>query len=140
MASNARQHINLRRIGQPLDRVIFALAQERADEIAGLDEEEGNLWAALLEDGPEVARRSRELLEAGHIEIGQDAIDPEEWASLEHAAGVIVTRDNEGAISVQPYRSEDDLAAAWATLMADLEPGEPGPATVATPEADDNPT
>lgn len=140
MMGLGRQRVRLRRIGQPLDEVIFALAQEEADEVAGLDREEGNLWGALLQDGSEVARRARELIEAGQTDVGFDAIDPEDWTAIEQAAGVIVMRDNEGAIAVQPYGSEENLAAAWATLMADLEPGEPGAATVKSPEADDNPT
>ena len=138
--SIGRQQVRLRRVGQPLDEVVFALAQEEADEVAGLDREEGNLWAALLQDGSEVARRARELIEAGQTDLTLAAIDPDDWATVEQAAGVIVMRDNEGAIAIQPYRTEENLAAAWAALMADLEPGEPGSPSVKSPESDDNPT
>ncbi|MGH2402886.1 MAG: hypothetical protein ACRDGN_00335 [bacterium] len=120
--------------------MIFALAQEEADEVAGLDREEGNLWAALLQDGSEVARRARELIEAGQTDVSLNAIDSDDWAAVEQAAGLIVMRDNEGAIAVQPYGTEENLAAAWAAMMADLEPGEPGSPSVRSPEADDNPT
>lgn len=138
--SIGRQPVRLRRVGQPLDEIVLALAQEEADEVAGLDREEGNLWAALLEDGSEVARRARELIEAGQTDFALTDIDPDDWSTLEQAAGVIVMRDNEGAIAVQPYRTEENLAAAWAAMMADLEPGEPGSASVKSPESDDNPT
>lgn len=132
--------MRLRRVGQPLDEIIFALAQEEADEVAGLDREEGNLWAALLQDGSEVARRARELIEAGQTDVSPTAIDPDDWATVEQAAGVIVMRDNEGTIAVQPYGTEENLAAAWSAMMADLEPGEPGSSSVRSPESDDNPT
>jgi hypothetical protein len=140
MSASPHPHVHLRRIGQPLDEVIFALAQDEADEVAGLDREEGNLWAALLQDGADIARRARELIDAGHTDVRHDAVDPDDWTALEQAAGLIVMRDNDGSIGVQPYRSEDNLAAAWVAVMADLEPEEPGSARVVSPDADDNPT
>lgn len=135
-----RQQARLRRVGQPLDEILLALAQEEADEVAGLDKEDGNLWAALLEDGSEVARRARELIEAGQTDFTFSDIDPDDWSTVEQAAGVIVMRDNEGAIAVQPYGTKENLAAAWSAMMADLEPGEPGSPSVKSPESDDNPT
>jgi hypothetical protein len=138
--SSSRSGRHLRSIGPRLDEVIHRIAQDRADEVTGLDQEEGNLWAALLSDGPDLARQARDLLADGEFEFGGDAIDPDDLAALEIAAGVIVTRDNDGNLSVQPYQAEEDVAAAWSAVLADVEPGEPGPPSVASPEADDNPT
>lgn len=128
-----------RQFDQSLAPVLLTLAQEGADEVAGPEVEEGHLWAALLRDGADIARRTREALEDAQTN-GEPVVDPEELRALEAAAGVIVMREREGAVSAQPYASEEDLAAAWSTLLADLEPSEPGSAAVGSPEADENPT
>lgn len=53
---------------------------------------------------------------------------------------MIVRRDEEGAVGVQPYRSDAELAAAWSAVMVELEPREPGSPDACSPESDDNPT
>lgn len=123
-----------------LSGVIFLLAQEQADEIAGMNGDPDGTIAALFRDGPDLARRTRELLETEEVDVGLDAVDPGDLAALEDSAGVIVRRDEDGAVDVQPYRSDDELAAAWSVVMVELEPGEPGSPTVLSPESDDNPT
>jgi hypothetical protein len=128
-----------RQFDRSLAPILLALAQEGADEVAGPEVEEGHLWAALLRDGAEIARRTREALEDAQTN-GEPPVDAGELRALEAAAGVIVTRESEGAVTAQPYASEEELAAAWSTLLADLEPSEPGSAAVGSPEADENPT
>ncbi len=128
-----------RQFDQSLAPILLTLAQDGADEIAGPEIEEGHLWAALLRDGAEIARRTREVLEDAQAN-GEPAVDPGELRALEAAAGVIVTRESEGAVTAQPYASEEELVAAWSTLLSDLEPSEPGSAAVGSPEADENPT
>jgi hypothetical protein len=139
-ATAGRTPSHLKSIGPRLDELIFRVAQDRADEVTGLDQEQGNLWAALIRDGPELAQEARDLLKNGEFEFGTESVDLDELAALDRATGVIVTRDNVGALSVQPYESDEDLAAAWSAILADVEPGEPGAPTAMAPDADDNPT
>ena len=124
----------------PLSGVIFLLAQEQADEIAGLNGDPPGAFAALFRDGSDLARRTRELLETDQVDVGQEAVDPEELELLERSAGVIVRREEDGSVTVRPYRSDDELAAAWSAVMVELEPGEPGSPLARSPESDDNPT
>jgi hypothetical protein len=127
-------------LGETLVQAIYTLAEEGADEVIGPDAETGHLWAALIRDGAALAGRIRDEAFTGDLDAGSGGIDASEWTVLENAAGVIVTRDDQGAISVEPFATEEELAAAWAALTVDVEPGEPGPPTVESPESDDNPT
>lgn len=124
----------------PLTGVIFLLAQEQADEIAGVNGVTEDGFAALFRDGPDLARRTRELLETDEVDVGPDAVEPEEWRALEESAGVIVRRDAEGTVTVEPYPTDAELAAAWSAVMVELEPGEPGSPAAQSPESDENPT
>ena len=137
-AGGTPSHLN--RIGPRLDELLYRLAQDRADEVTGLDQEEGNLWVALLRDGSALAQEARDLLKSGEFEFGTESVDLDELAALDRATGVIVARENSGALSVQPYESDENLAAAWSAMLADVEPGEPGAAAAVAPDADDNPT
>jgi hypothetical protein len=130
----------VRAIGEPLSRVIYELATDQADETAGPELEDNSAWAALFRDGPDLASRILEMKDAGQLDVDPEALTGSDWAALERSAGVIVMRDAEGILTVRPYESEDDLAAAWSAVMADLEAGEPGSPTVASPESDSNPT
>lgn len=127
-------------IREPLTGVIFLLAQEQADEMAGLNDVGADGFAALFRDGPDLARRARELLETDEVDVGSDAIDPEQWQLIEESAGVVVRRDPDGTVTVEPYPTDADLAAAWSAIMVELEPGEPGSPPAQSPESDDNPT
>lgn len=86
----------------PLSGVIFLVAQEQADEIAGLNQSDTNEFAVLFRDGPDLARRTRDLIETDQVDVGADAVEPEDWVMVERAAGVIVRRDNDGKVTVQP--------------------------------------
>ena len=127
-------------IREPLAGVIYLLAQEQADEMAGLNDVGADGFAALFRDGPDLARRARELLETDEVEVGTEAIEPEQWQLVEQAAGVVVRREPDGAVTVEPYPTDADLAAAWSATMVELEPGEPGSPRAQSPESDDNPT
>ncbi len=109
-------------IREPLSGVIFLLAQEQADEMAGLNDVGAKGFAALSRDGPDLARRTRELLETDQVDVGADAIEPEQWQAVEQSAGVVVRRDADGALTVEPYPTDADLAAAWSAVMVELEP------------------
>lgn len=140
MVGSRWDHPRLPRIPEPLAGVLAMLATEGADEEAGPDEERGHMWAALFRGGPELAGRARETVESGAVDVRPEEIPPESWALLEAAAGVVVMQDVSGRVVAQPYEADDELAAAWSAVMADLEPGEPGAPTVQSPDADENPT
>jgi hypothetical protein len=132
--------LQLGSIGPALEQALYALAEDGADEVAGPSGREGGPWAGLLRDGPDIVRSLRENIAAGGLDIDASDIEADDWETLEQAAGVIVMRDETGQVAVQAYRTDEDLAAAWAAILADLEPGEPGSAAVQSPESDDNPT
>lgn len=69
-----------------------------------------------------------------------EMIEPEQWQMVEESAGVVVRRDPDGTVTVQPYPTDADLAAAWSAIMVEYEPGEPGSPPGQSPESDDNPT
>lgn len=127
-------------IREPLAGVIFLLAQEQADEMAGVNDDGTDGFAALFRDGPDLARRARELIETDEVDVGPEAIEPEQWEALESSAGVIVRSDPAGGVMVEPYPTDAELAAAWSAAMVELEPAEPGSPAAQSPESDDNPT
>src|SRR5579864_5283376 len=53
----------------------------------------GDMWAGLLRDGAEIARRLGEQIEANDA-VARDEIDAEDWAALGTAFGIIVRRDH----------------------------------------------
>jgi hypothetical protein len=127
-------------IREPLAGVIFLLAQEQADEMAGVNDAGMDGFAALFRDAPDLARRARELVETDEVDVGPEAIEPEQWEVLETSAGVVVRRHPDAGVTVEPYPTDAELAAAWSATMVELEPGEPGSPAVRSPESDDNPT
>jgi hypothetical protein len=132
--------LRLKSLGEPLEQVIYTLAEEGADEVVGPSEGPDSLWAALMRDGSEIVHSVREHLAGDEASVDAGAIEPGDWNVLEQAAGVIVMREGTGRVSVQAYRADEDLAAAWTAILADVEPDEPGSAAVKSPDADDNPT
>jgi hypothetical protein len=127
-------------IREPLAGVIFLLAQEQADEMAGVNDAGADGFAALFRDGPDLARRARELVETDEVDVGPEAIEPEQWEVLETSAGVVVRRHRDAGVTVAPYPTDAELAAAWSATMVELEPNEPGSPAARSPESDDNPT
>jgi hypothetical protein len=137
VAANRYTHPESPPLPVPLSMVIYAIAQEGSDEEAGGTSDD--LWAGLLRDGPDIADRARDLVQTEDADSEQEEIDESTWAQLEKSAGVIVTRDIRGGVSVQTFRSEEDLMSAWNALEAELKPSESG-SVVRTPESDDTPT
>lgn len=127
-------------IREPLAGVIFLLAREQADEMAGVNDAGADGFAALFRDGLDLARRFRELVETDEVDVGPEAIEPEQWEVLETSAGVVVRRHPDAGVTVEPHSTDAELAAAWSATMVELEPGEPGSPAARSPESDDSPT
>jgi hypothetical protein len=110
-----------RAIAPPLSDVLYTMAEEGADEeTSDLTEE---VWAGLMRDGADVARRVEEEMDAGDVAVSRDEVDPEDIAAIRDAAGVIITRDHRrGRVTVETYPDENELLAAWSAIMAELEP------------------
>lgn len=138
MAASRFVNPDARPLPLQLATLIYSLAQDGADEELG--EVADELWAALLRDGRDIADRARDLVHSDTVDVRPDEIDDEAWAQLESAAGVIVTRNSDGSISVQSFRDGADLAASWNALAVELSPAEPGSQWTRTPESDENPT
>jgi hypothetical protein len=110
-----------RTIAPPLRDVLYTMAEEGADEeTTDLSED---VWAGLMRDGADVARRIEEGLETDEALIEPDEVDPDDLAALREAAGVIVTRDHRrGRVTAAAFPDENELLAAWNALVAELEP------------------
>ena len=129
----------IRRFSKALDEVLYALALDgEVDETAG--DVGGPVWSALMREGPAVAERARDLIQSGGVDVTMSDVDPTDWSILEGSAGVVLTKDEGGILSVQPYESEVQLASAWSAVMVDLEPEEPGPPTVHPGDQSETPT
>ena len=98
-------------IREPLAGVIFLLAQEQADEMAGVNDAGADGFAALFRDGPDLARRARELVETDEVDVGPEAIEPEQWEVLETSAGVVVRRHPDAGVTVALHPTDAELAA-----------------------------
>ena len=104
----------------PLTTLLYAMAEEGADDWA--TGPGGGIWAGLLRDGAEIARRLREQIEA-NAAPARDEIDAEDWAALGTAFGVIVRRDHRGnTVSARAFTDEEELLAEWEATKAELEP------------------
>lgn len=110
-----------RAIAPPLRDVLYTMAEEGADEeTSDLTED---MWAGLMRDGADVARRVEEEMDAGDVSVSRDEVDPEDIAAIRDAAGVIITRDHRhGRVTAETYPDENELLAAWGAIVAELEP------------------
>lgn len=111
-----------RTIAPPLTDVLYTMAEEGADqETSDLTED---MWAGLMRDGADVARRVEEEVDADNAAVSRDEIDPDDLVAIRDAAGLIITRDHRhGRVSAETYPDENDLLAAWEAIVAELEPG-----------------
>src|SRR5579859_356948 len=98
------------------------MAEEGADqETSDLTED---MWAGLMRDGADVARRVEEEVDADNTTVSRDEIDPDDLIAIRDAAGVIITRDHRrGRVSAETYPDEAELLVAWNAIVAELEPG-----------------
>jgi hypothetical protein len=106
-------------LAPPLTDLLYTMAEEGADgeTTNGADD----IWAGLLRDGAEVARRLTEQIGANGI-VARDEIDAEDWAALGDAFGIIVRRDNRrNTVSARAFSDEEDLLAEWEATKAELE-------------------
>ncbi|HEV2356649.1 MAG TPA: hypothetical protein VGZ23_03440 [bacterium] len=109
-----------RELAAPLTNLLYAVAEEDADDWA--TGPGGDIWAGLLRDGADIARRLREQIEA-NAAPARDEIDAEDWAVLGAAFGVIVRRDHRrNAVSARAFTDEEELLAEWEATKAELEP------------------
>jgi len=109
-----------RELAPPLTNLLYTMAEEGADDWA--TGSGGDLWAGLLRDGAEIARRLREQIEADAA-VTRDAIDAEDWAALRTAFAVIVRRDHRrNTVSARAFSDEAELLDEWEATKADLEP------------------
>jgi len=121
-----------REISAPLTDLLYALAEESADDET--IDREAAVWAALLRDGMDVARRVLEVLEPNDA-VAQVAIDAEDWAALRGAFGLIVKRDNyQHTVTARAFADEEECLAEWEATKAELE--SPIPAVEATEMGD----
>jgi len=111
-----------RTIAPPLTDVLYTMAEEGADEeTSDLTED---MWAGLMRDGADVARRVEEEVDADTAAVSRDEIDPDDLVAIRGTAGVIITRDHrDGRVNAETYPDENELLAAWNTIVAELEPG-----------------
>src|SRR5579872_88265 len=107
-------------LAPPLTNLLYAMAEEGADDWA--TGPGGNVWAGLLRDGAEIARRLREQIEANDALV-RDENDREDWTALGMAFGVIVRRDHRrNTTSARAFTDEEALLAEWEATKAELEP------------------
>ena len=122
-----------RELSPPLPDLLYALAEDGADDETG--DRAGPAWAALLQDGPELRRRVLEQLEDDEA-AAKDAVDPDDWAALRGAYGVIVVRDNRrNRVTATAFDDEEECLAEWQAIRAGLK-GSPPP--VESPDPGDS--
>lgn len=111
-----------RAIAPALTDVLCTLAEEGADEeTTDLTED---MWAGLLRDGADVARRVEEEIDTGGARAAHDEVDAEDLNAIRGAAGIIVTRDHRhGRVRAEPYPDENELLVAWNAVVTELDSG-----------------
>jgi hypothetical protein len=105
-------------LAPPLTDLLYTMAEESADaETTNVQED---VWAGLLRDGADVARRLTEEIDVKRA-VARDEIDAEDWAALGGAFGIIVRRDNRAnKVTARAFADEEDLLAEWEATKAEL--------------------
>jgi hypothetical protein len=107
-----------RELAPPLTDLLYTMAEEDADaETTNFQED---VWAGLLRDGTDIARRLTEQIEVTPA-VARNQIDPEDWAALGDAFGIIVRRDSRrNRVTARVFADEEDLLAEWEATKAEL--------------------
>ena len=105
-------------LAPPLTDLLYMMAEEDADaEATNLQED---VWAGLLRDGADVARRLTEQIDVNRA-VARDEIDAEDWAALGDAFGIIVRRDTRrNKVTARAFADEENLLAEWEATKAEL--------------------
>ena len=105
-------------LASPVTDLLYTMAQDDADaEATNLQED---VWAGLLRDGADVARRLTEQIEVNRT-VARDEIDAEDWAAIVDAFGIIVRRDNRrNKVTARAFPDEEELLAEWEATKAEL--------------------
>jgi len=107
-----------RELASPLPDLLFTIAEEDADDETTNREED--VWAGLLRDGADVARRLTERIAVDRT-VARGEIDAEDWAALGDAFGIIVRRDTRRhTVTARAFADEADLLAEWEATKAEL--------------------
>jgi hypothetical protein len=105
-------------LAPPLTDLLYAMAEEGAD--AETTNRQKDVWAGLLRDGADVARRLTEQIDVNRA-VARDEIDAEDWAALGDAFGIIVRRDTRrNKVTARAFADEEDLLAEWEATKAEL--------------------
>jgi len=126
------------RVPPPLAGMVYSIARDGADE--EVEQSESGVWAGMLRSGEDVTDRVQEWLDAEKTDLKSEKVNQDDWENLRASSGVIVTKDRQGIVLVRSFAGDAELEEAWSALLAVLEPEEPGPPTVQSPESDNNPT
>ena len=93
-----------------LDSYVYSVSLD-----GGADEEcgsvDGGTWYGLMRNGRTIFRDHDPLLES---------LNEAEQEQLTASAGVIVSEDSQGFVSVEYFETEKDLDAAWAEVEAEV--------------------
>jgi len=112
-----------RELSPPLPDLLYEFALDGADDEGG--DHKGPVWVALLRDGAEIRRRVVEEIESGDS-AARDSVDPDDWAALRDAFGVIIRRDNRrNDVTARAFADEEECLAEWEAVRADLEASPP---------------
>jgi len=105
-------------LAPPLTDLLYAMAEEGAD--AETTNHQEDVWAGLLRDGADVARRLTEQIDVNRA-VARDEIDAEDWAALGDAFGIIVRRDTRrNKVTARAFADEENLLAEWEATKAEL--------------------
>lgn len=89
-----------------LDSYVYDVSLEGADDECGESDSFG--WFGLMRNGRTIFKDHDPFLET---------LNEEEQETLENCAGVIVSEDSNGFVSVDYYDTDEELNKAWADII-----------------------
>jgi hypothetical protein len=127
-----------RTVSPDLRQALYEIARDQADE--EVESADQGIWAGLIRDTNSIVDEIPDVALSGDTEVRPGVLDPGELAEIRSSAGLIVTKDVEGQITVHNFPSQEELAAAWSALLVELAPNEAGAPGAAASESEENPT